>query len=135
MSRIAVIVGERLRNRRKELGYSQEVISEMAGMHPTYIGQLERGEKNATIESVEKICIALHYPMEELFGKIVCCDEAGSVANQCYSLILSRPSAEQKQIYDFLKQLIAYKDQNNVKRPNKPTLDSFPQALSFRVLQ
>lgn len=115
MSRIAVIVGERLRHRRKELGYSQEAVSEMAEMHPTYVGQLERGEKNATIESVEKICIALHYPMEVLFEKIVCCDETESIANQCYSLILSRPAAEQEQIYGLLKQLIAYKDQNSAK--------------------
>ena len=58
MSKIATIIGQRLRRRRQELGYSQELTSEKAGLHPTYIGQVERGEKNATIESIEKICIA-----------------------------------------------------------------------------
>lgn len=110
MSRIAMIIGERLRHRRQELGYSQEAVSEIAGLHPTYIGQLERGEKNATIESVEKICVALDYPMEELFEKIVCHDGAGSIANQCHALIMSRPSAEQEQLYCLLKQMVAYKD-------------------------
>ena len=57
MSEITTIVGQRLRLRRQELGYSQELTSEKAGLHPTYIGQVERGEKNATIESIEKICI------------------------------------------------------------------------------
>lgn len=71
MSDIAKILGERLRRRRQELGYSQEITSEKAGLHPTYIGQLERGEKNATIESIEKICIALSYPLEDLFAKII----------------------------------------------------------------
>lgn len=71
MSEIATIIGQRLRLRRQELGYSQELTSEKAGLHPTYIGQVERGEKNATIESIEKICIALDFPMEDLFNKII----------------------------------------------------------------
>ena len=57
MSEIATIVGQRLRLRRQELGYSQELTSEKAGLHPTYIGQVERGEKNATIESIEKYAL------------------------------------------------------------------------------
>ena len=67
MSTISETVGKRLRIRRTELGYSQELTSEKAGLHPTYIGQVERGEKNLTIESLEKICNALEYPMEDLF--------------------------------------------------------------------
>ena len=55
MSTISETVGKRLRIRRTELGYSQELTSEKAGLHPTYIGQVERGEKNLTIESLEKI--------------------------------------------------------------------------------
>ena len=35
-------------------GLSQEKLAELSGCHPTYIGQIERGEKNATIESIEK---------------------------------------------------------------------------------
>ena len=70
MSTISETVGKRLRIRRTELGYSQELTSEKAGLHPTYIGQVERGEKNLTIESLEKICNALEYPMEDLFFKI-----------------------------------------------------------------
>ena len=70
MSTISETVGKRLRIRRTELGYSQELTSEKAGLHPTYIGQVERGEKNLTIESLEKICNALEYPMEDLFFRI-----------------------------------------------------------------
>ena len=42
MSTISETVGKRLRIRRTELGYSQELTSEKAGLHPTYIGQVER---------------------------------------------------------------------------------------------
>lgn len=57
MSDIAKIIGQRIRNYRTQKGLSQEKLAELAGCHPTYIGQLERGEKNATLESVEKISI------------------------------------------------------------------------------
>ncbi len=110
MSKIAKIVGQRLRNRRLELGYSQEVASEKAGLHPTYIGQLERGEKNATLESIEKVCIALEYPMEELFSNIVFFEKQGEIAGQCYDLIISRSLREQEVLLNILKQIIEYKE-------------------------
>ena len=53
MSDIAKILGQRIRNYRTSKGLSQEKLAELSGCHPTYIGQLERGEKNATVESVE----------------------------------------------------------------------------------
>lgn len=49
MSDIAKIIGQRIRNYRTQKGLSQEKLAELAGCHPTYIGQLERGEKNATL--------------------------------------------------------------------------------------
>ena len=59
MSDIAKIIGQRIRNYRTQKGLSQEKLAELAGCHPTYIGQLERGEKNATLGSVEKIASAM----------------------------------------------------------------------------
>ena len=49
MSEIAKFIGQRIRNYRTQQNLSQEKLAEMAGCHPTYIGQLERGEKNATL--------------------------------------------------------------------------------------
>ena len=59
MGEIAKSVGQRIRNYRTHRGLSQEKLAELSGCHPTYIGQLERGEKNATIESIERIASAL----------------------------------------------------------------------------
>ena len=55
MSRLSVEIGKRIRNYRVNQNLSQEKLAEKCGLHPTYIGQVERGEKNATIESIEKI--------------------------------------------------------------------------------
>ena len=109
MSKIATVVGQRLRLRRLELGYSQELTSEKAGLHPTYIGQVERGEKNATIESIEKICIALDLPMEELFNKIITTSPKEKSAQKCYELIISQPQKDQENLYKLLLNIINYK--------------------------
>lgn len=110
MSSITAIVGQRLRQRRHELGYSQEVTAERAGLHPTYIGQVERGEKNATIESVEKICIALGLPMEDLFSEIVATNSQYQIAQKCYDLIVNQPLADQKKLYSLLEAVVHYKN-------------------------
>lgn len=48
-----------VRRKRLELGLSQEELAEYAGVHRTYIGMLERGEKNVTIYNIERLAIAL----------------------------------------------------------------------------
>ena len=65
MSEITKVVGQRIRSYRLQLGLSQEIVAELSGCHPTYIGQVERGEKNATIESIEKIAAAIEVPLSK----------------------------------------------------------------------
>ena len=47
-------IGRKLRQFRQKKGYSQETLADRAGLHPTYIGQVERGEKNITVETLAK---------------------------------------------------------------------------------
>ena len=110
MSDIAKIIGQRIRNYRTQKGLSQEKLAELAGCHPTYIGQLERGEKNATLESVEKIASAMDISMSELFDKL---GKSGSnnIAAKCYDLVASKNEAEQKQLYKMLQEMDKYKNQ------------------------
>ena len=60
MNDLAEKIGQRIRNYRTQLGLSQEKLAELSGCHPTYIGQLERGEKNATLESIDKVAVSLN---------------------------------------------------------------------------
>jgi transcriptional regulator with XRE-family HTH domain len=59
-SLLVTLFATNLRRRRLELGISQEGLAERAGVHRTYIGMLERGEKNATLISIERIASALN---------------------------------------------------------------------------
>ncbi|WP_428630956.1 helix-turn-helix domain-containing protein [Sphingopyxis sp.] len=53
------IIARNVRLRRHTLGISQEELAERAGLHRTYVGAVERAEKNLTISSLEKLAIGL----------------------------------------------------------------------------
>lgn len=59
--------GERIRDLRKAQGLSQEELAEKADLHYTYIGGVERGERNLSLKSIERIALALKMDMRELF--------------------------------------------------------------------
>lgn len=109
MSEIAKIIGQRIRNFRLQLGYSQEKLAELSGCHPTYIGQVERGEKNATLESVERITAALNVPLSMLFDKYEH-SSRNDIPAKCYELLLSKSQSEQEQVYKILLELDKYKE-------------------------
>ena len=111
MSDIAKVLGQRIRNFRTAKGLSQEKLAELSGCHPTYIGQLERGEKNATIESIEKISIALDIPLSTMFEKLGPVQTtARSVPLECYEFLSSKTRAEQEQLYRILLEMDKYKN-------------------------
>ena len=64
---ILVSFGRKVQMRRKELKLSQEQLAEEAGLHRTYIGMIERAEKNVTLVNIEKIAKALKISKPELF--------------------------------------------------------------------
>ena len=109
MSELVRVIGQRIRNHRMRLGLSQEKLAELAGCHHTYIGQLERGEKNATIESIEKISAALGIPMSQLFEQLGVQSEGRNIPLECYELLVSKPVSEQEQLYRLLLEIERYK--------------------------
>ena len=60
--------GEKVREERLKQGLSQEELASRAGVHRTYIGMIERAEKNITLENIEKICLALGISIHDFFG-------------------------------------------------------------------
>ncbi|MFT4178759.1 MAG: helix-turn-helix transcriptional regulator [Thermomonas sp.] len=63
------VFAAQVRTRRQALGLSQEQLAERAGVHRTYVGMLERGEKNVTIYNIERIATALNVEPAELLRR------------------------------------------------------------------
>lgn len=58
--------GQKVRDERTKRGLSQEELAVKAGVHRTYIGMIERAEKNITLANIEKIANALGLSISEL---------------------------------------------------------------------
>jgi len=64
---ILVKFGKKVREERTRLGLSQEKLAVRAKVHRTYIGMIERAEKNITLENIEKIAKALKLNVKDFF--------------------------------------------------------------------
>ena len=110
MNDLAKTVGQRIRNYRTQLGLSQEKLAELSRCHPTYIGQLERGEKNATLESIDKIATSLNISLSKLFENLGGTDtNEPNIPLKCYEFLLTKNQEEQKQILKILIEMDKYK--------------------------
>lgn len=66
---ILIHFGKTIQSMRKDRNLSQEMLAEKAGLHRTYIGMIERAEKNVTLINIQKIATALGVTIKELFEK------------------------------------------------------------------
>lgn len=63
--------GQNVRHIRMARGLSQEELADKAGLHRTYIGSIERGERNVSLNNIVVIAQALHTSLTELFRGII----------------------------------------------------------------
>lgn len=67
--KILVKFGKKVRELRLKIGLSQEELAARADVHRTYIGMIERAEKNITLVNIEKIARALKINIKDLFDE------------------------------------------------------------------
>lgn len=65
-SKMTQILADNIRTFRKTKGISQEELADMCNLHRTYIGSVERGERNVTLSTLEVIAGALHVSIPKL---------------------------------------------------------------------
>ncbi len=104
MSTITTVVGQRIRAHRQKAGMTQEELAERAELHHTYIGQVERGEKNLTLRSLERILDALELSFSDFFEGIEG-KNRGSIPSLCYELICQKGLKDQQRIHRILTEL------------------------------
>nr|WP_154960290.1 helix-turn-helix transcriptional regulator [Paenibacillus xylanexedens] len=66
MTKLRNSVGERIRAIRKAKGLTQQQLAELSGLDDAYIGSLERGERNFSIDTLEKVLLALNISIKGL---------------------------------------------------------------------
>lgn len=97
-------VGKRVQEARKSVGMSQERLSELAGIHPTYVSRIERGA-NASLGIYMRIVAALRIPLVELLdvnkGRI-----APDPLMRTFGEIKALPVKEQRMIHSAIKGLM-----------------------------
>lgn len=70
LSDIRLRLGRAMRARRQELGLSQEELADRAGLHRTYLADVERGSRNVALFNIERIALALEMPVSALFVRV-----------------------------------------------------------------
>jgi transcriptional regulator with XRE-family HTH domain len=61
------VFGANLRHLRHAAGLSQEALADLAGLHWTYVGSVERGERNVSIDNICRLAWALGVDVPDLF--------------------------------------------------------------------
>jgi transcriptional regulator with XRE-family HTH domain len=67
---IKLTVGATIRDLRIRAGFSQELLAEKSGLHRTYIGGVERGERNISLENIVRVAHALKVKPSQLLERI-----------------------------------------------------------------
>ena len=62
--------GDAVRARREALGLTQEDLADKAGIHRTYLSDIERGTRNVSLVNIERVAAALAVSMSALFGRV-----------------------------------------------------------------
>ena len=81
------MMGKRIRARRRELNLTQERAAELAGVSTSFIGQIERGEKVASVETLAALSEALDMDLDHMILGVCRSDEVKSIKAEIQSIL------------------------------------------------
>jgi transcriptional regulator with XRE-family HTH domain len=99
-------LGVSVRAHRKKLAWSQEELGERAGLHPSYIGQIERGTKKISLATLQKISEALKVRISDLLQERLPEEKASTWEHRIIGMVKNRPSDLQKRTYLILREAL-----------------------------
>ncbi len=107
---LSEIVGNNIRFHRTKQNISQEQLAEYSNLHPSYIGQLERGKKKPTIDTLYKISLGLKVPLTTILGGIDELDDTNeSYPYKCFLLVNEQTAQNQIALYEILRNALSIK--------------------------
>lgn len=98
------ITGYALRRYRLQQGWSQEELGDKAGLHPSYIGQIERNVKKISLVTLQKLALALKINISDLLQEKPFNAQSVSLENKILGLVQDKPSEQQECAYRMLKE-------------------------------
>lgn len=101
-------LGQRLRVLRQQRGLSQERLGTVAGLSGKFIGEVERGEKSISVDSLSRVAVALQVPLRDLIDvrgerTVVPSEQAERIA----ALLRGRRPAELRRAYHVLRAMFS----------------------------
>ena len=104
-------LGDRLRELRQSRSLSQEQVAYLAEITPAYLGQVERGTKNITVRTLEKVCNALNITLPEFFSTVKEQDKSiDEMSNQILYQVHGRTESEKQAILRLIKLVFSIKE-------------------------
>lgn len=107
-------IGKKIKEYRKINEFTQETLGEKAGLHYSYIGQVERGEKEPSLKSLLKIADALGVGVDKLLINYDISSDASIKISNITDLLLERDEKELEMIYVLLKDLINILEEQDI---------------------
>jgi transcriptional regulator with XRE-family HTH domain len=96
---LLILLGRRVHDLRAVKGWSQEEFAHVSGLHRTYIGQVERGEKNISFENLSKISAVLGVTLSGLLKGL----EGGNIADKTHARAELRPQRIKNEAHQVLE--------------------------------
>jgi transcriptional regulator with XRE-family HTH domain len=109
-------IGKKIKEYRKIKELTQENLGEKAGLHYTYIGQVERGEKEPSLKSLIKIAEALGVGVDKLLINYDLSSDASIQISNITDLLLKRDEKELEMIYTLLKNLTKILEEHDIEK-------------------
>ena len=101
-------LGKKIREERIEKGYTQEELGEKIDTTGAYIGQIERGERNASMTKIVLIAEALNVSIDYLTGNF-CFDELSNIDEKIVQELKDATNKQKEMMMDIIKIIKRYK--------------------------
>ncbi|MFQ7001580.1 MAG: helix-turn-helix domain-containing protein [Clostridium sp.] len=106
-------LGTRIRDERLKLNLTQEELAEKANISPSYMGRIERGERNPTLENLVKIANILGTTIDYLLKDCINPNTDNTI-EQMKALLSERSLEDKKMALDVVKVMLAHIDERNL---------------------
>lgn len=103
MDSIYARMGRSVKSRRQDLGWTQEELGETAGLHASYVGQIERGQKKISLDTLMRLAAALRCTAASLLDEPA--PRSASWSAKIDALLRDKPDRQRALLYSTLKHM------------------------------